>query len=56
MSILNNWNRANLTARQINTLILEYCIKTINQDWKVDWKNKLQQKWYNWFEYEDSLS
>ena len=45
------WTIAKLTPQQINTLKLEYCISTINEGWKPDWKNSSEYKYYNWWEY-----
>lgn len=49
--LYNKWKNADLTDSQINGLMLEYCIKTINEGWTPDFNNQNQRKYYNCFEY-----
>lgn len=53
-SIWTKWRKADLTDMQICGLQLEYCIKTINQDWAPRFKDSNQKKWYNWYEMSSS--
>lgn len=51
--LLDRWKK--LDSYQINTLKLEYCIKTINEEWKPNWKDNTEYKWYNWFNYKSAV-
>lgn len=33
---------------------LDYCAEYLQQDWKADWKNRTQKKWFSVFEHNGS--